>query len=635
MSGPEAARPGPGPGPGSVPPTDPRAAVPERDGVGGDGKTPGGAARLPGQGRWWRLGAVTAAFAGLLWGATSWDGGLRLDAGPSTDGAVASVPAPGALLVEDAALACPGPELLGVEADGGDHGGDSAGVGAGVRQSVEVAAAVAPDGLGDQASEGAVGGGGAVLRTTADEGATADLVADGPGTLGVDEAAAGLVDADGAAAPGLVGGQLGLTPGPGSRGLALTACTAPAETQWLVGGGGEPGRTEQLVLTNPGPDAVTVQVTVWGTDGPAVTTGGAAVVVPGRGRSVHLLDALAAQVGSPVVRVRSTGGAVVAHLGEHHREGTTELGAEVVGPAAAPATDLVVPALTDGELPTDGGTTVTLRLVAPGDEEAVVDLTALTADGAVRLASGVTRVPAGSTVDVVLGDLPEGAHALRVRSDTPVTAGALLTLDPVGDAPLAPDDASVTTAPEGAGDGPSGDAAASTADPPAGDDAAATGQPSPAADASGTTADPSATTDAPAAGPPPVLRPAGETAWVAATTPSRTPVGIALPARYGIPQPRTLLVVSVVDATTATVHLLDDRGRVTREELGRVGNDTTVVVDVPAGTRAVWATTDGDAGVVASVVVGGADRVGPYLTAATLPAVPWGRAATEVTVVRP
>ena len=55
----------------------------------------------------------------------------------------------------------------------------------------------------------------------------------------------------------------------------------------------------------------------------------------------------------------------------------------------------------------------------------------------------------------------------------------------------------------------------------------------------------------------------------------------------------------------------------------------------PAGTRAVWATTDGDAGVVASVVVGGADRVGPYLTAATLPQVPCTRAVPAVVPVLP
>ena len=52
---------------------------------------------------------------------------------------------------------------------------------------------------------------------------------------------------------------------------------------------------------------------------------------PAHHRGQELLDALAPSASSPVVRVRATGGTVVAHLGEHFREGTTDRGAEVAG----------------------------------------------------------------------------------------------------------------------------------------------------------------------------------------------------------------------------------------------------------------------------------------------------------------
>lgn len=566
---------------------------------------------LPGGAGWWRLGVASASLAALVWAAGAWDVGLRLDAGAAVTaddaGATSSGPAS---LVEASALACPGPELLGVQGEEG------------IEQRVVVAAAHGP---ADLQEVPAADGGSASLLVTGDGAAPIDTGTRNAVDLAIDEGVGALVLADGARAPGLVGGQLGVSVDPGSRGVSLVACASAAETQWLVGGGSAPGRTEQLVLTNPGDDAVTAQIDVMGAEGPAPTAGTSAVVVPARGRTVHLLDALAGPVEAPVVRVRTTGGPVVAHLGEHHRDGTTDLGSELVGPAAAPATDLVVPTVRPADLP-ENATTVTLRLAAPGDAAAVVDLTALTGEGAVRLASKVTRVAAGHTVDVVLDDLPDGALALRIRSDTPVTAGALLELAPSSDDPL-PADGTTSTTP------PPADGAGTTASPADGSAGTAT----PGDDAPGTAApdDGSSATAMPDEEPPPLVRPSGETAWVAATVPSTGPVGLALPARDGIPGARTVLAVSVVDATEVTAHLLARDGTVARTELGRLPNDTTVTLDVPSDVRALWVTSEGAAGVVASVVVTGADRGGPYAAAATLPATPWARPLTEVTVVRP
>lgn len=641
---------------------------------GPDASPPPPRRRLPGGRGWWRLAAATASVGALVWTATAWQGGLDLGGGVRTDGGdgAAGTADPGttgsaagaAALVEAAALACPGPGLMG--GAGGAAGSDAR---PGAPQRAEVLAALAPDDLGP--SGRAQDGGAARLLRTGETGRTQDVGVDGPAAaLTVDEGTGALVLADGVAAPGVVGGQLTVSTEPGGRGVSLAACTSPGETQWLVGGGDGPGRTEQLVLTNPGDDAVTVEVDVWGAQGPVPTTSTSAVVVPPRGRTVQLLDALAGPVEAPVVRVRATGGPVVAHLGEHRRDGTTELGAELVGAAAAPASDLVVPVVhaddaqaddvqTDdvpddddpdddgprtGDAPTADGTAatgdegpeggaaaterptsrvvtgVTLRLAAPGDRGAVVDLTALTTDGAVRLASQVTRVPAGRTVDVVLEDLPDGALALRIRSDTPVTGGARLELAPSGEDPLPADEAAATEpAVKGSGDVPA--STSGTVDTSAATDG-------PDGDGAGVTAGPDD-------GPPPLVRPAGEVAWVAATAPTTGPLGLALPARDGVPDARAVLAVSVVDATEVTAHLLDTDGAVRRHELGRLPNDTTALLEVPADVRAVWVTSAGPAGVVASVVLTGADRGGPYAAAVTLPAVPWARPTTEVTVVRP
>ena len=135
----------------------------------------------------------------------------------------------------------------------------------------------------------------------------------------------------------------------------------------------------------------------------------------------------------------------------------------------------------------------------------------------------------------------------------------------------------------------------------------------------------------------PLLRTAGELAWVSATTLSAGPVGSGIPDPGAVPGGTARLVLSAVDATTVTVHWLDEDGRSSTDVVD-LPNDTGRALAVPAGARAVWLTTtdpSGEgpgAGVVAAVHVTGADGRGPLVASTTLPAVPW---TSTVTTVRP
>ena len=461
----------------------------------------------------------------------------------------------------------------------------------------DAATTAAPDEERDGAGGTAAGpASGSVLRTT--DGAEVEELQHGiPVGVEVDEEASAVVTALDGLAPAVVGGLLEVGTVPGARGAAVAGCAPQGETRWLVGGDDDPGRTEQLVLTNPGTDTVTVEVSVWGADGPVATTGAGAVVVPAGGRTVEVLDALAPGADAPVVRVRASGGPVVAHLAEHYRDGTTDRGTELVGAAAAPATDLVVPALPAVPEGHDGQ--VVLRVGAPGEAEAVVELTALTADGAVPLADRVTRVPARSTVDVPLDDLPDGAVALRLRSDEPVVAGARLEVLPAGDEP-------VVVPSEGDGEG----------------EEAGGGDEERADREDGTEQDE------------PLVRPAGETAWVAATQPSTTPTGMALPDRSLLPHGSAELALTAVDGTTAWVTWVDEDGRETARWID-LRNDTTLVLPVPDEARAVWVVGAGPAGVASALHLTGTDELGPYVASTTLPQLPWTRHATDVRPVIP
>lgn len=550
---------------------------------------------------WTTLAVALVSVAALVWTGTAdvaWGPGPR----EASDAAVAtgSEDLP---LVRTASLACPGlPEAASTVR--------AALPGESVLPALVVAGA-ADTAAGSSAPETADR---AVLRRLAADrpssGATGRSVTTGDAELALAAGEGAALDVGGALAPGALAGQVALVTSAGGRGLALTACTRPGETQWLLGGGGTAGRVEEIVLSNPGQDPVQVDVQVHDEDGPVEVSGGRGIVVPPGQQVVRLLDALAPGAVAPAVGVTSRGGPVTAHLTDHYRDGTTDLGLEVVASSALPARDLVVPALPEG------GTRV-LRLVAP-EAEALVELRALTGSGAATPSTPAVRVPAGATVDLPLEDLPEGAVGLRLRSDQPVTAAAVLRSDPTDDEPLDPQDSAASTG--------SPDQGASTASaPPSGDAAVTTSPP-----------DGTAVTTAPPGGEQgePVRRPAGDLAWVSAQRLTTDPSGLALPSRGEIPDGQARLALSVVDGTTVDVVWLGDSGTTSVESV-QIGNDTTTTLDVPEDARAVWVRPTGPNGVVSSMHVSGSDGLGRYVAASALPPVPWGRDVVGITRLVP
>lgn len=214
-------------------------------------------------------------------------------------------------------------------------------------------------------------------------------------------------------APGFVAGQSFVADGSRGAGLAALPCTAPTADAWLVAGGGDKGRQERLVLTNPGGNAVTVEIDALGAKGEEGTR---TEVVPAHGRSVVLLDAIGGTDGPQAIHVSSSGGLVVPTIVDHHLDGLTPAGVDTVTPTTAPATRQVIPASATGR---ERG----MVLGVPGGSDAVVEIRRVGADGS--SSADVTTVPAGEATDV---ELPEakGVHSWVVESDEPVVAAAQL-----------------------------------------------------------------------------------------------------------------------------------------------------------------------------------------------------------------
>jgi len=241
-----------------------------------------------------------------------------------------------------------------------------------------------------------------------------------------------LVSGDGALAPGTVATQRSWVKSGDDHGLFTAACMPAAASSWLIAGGAQPGRRERLVLTNPGPNPVTVDLTVLGVNGPVQSPNGHGLVVGPYARTVVLLDAIAGSEPSPVVQVNAQGGEVAAVLSDTWLDGVIPRGGDDAAPVSPPARQQVI-----------AGVSVvgraTLRVAVPGDNEAVVQARALTPTGPIALPSGgVTRVAARSTKDIDLGSLPPGAYAVQVRADVPVVAAAMVERRPAD--PAAPSD---------------------------------------------------------------------------------------------------------------------------------------------------------------------------------------------------
>lgn len=238
----------------------------------------------------------------------------------------------------------------------------------------------------------------------------------GPPVVSTDELDGTPVRVTGTAerAPGLLATQYFTADGKRVSGLAASPCQTPTADAWLVAGGGEDGRQERLVLTNPGGNAVTVRLEVVGAPD---DTQERTVVVPAHERRVVLLDAIGGTEAPQAVHVTSTGGLVVPTIVEHQLDGLTPAGVEAVTPTAPPAERLVLP----GGV---GGSSRGIVLAAPGGEDAVVQISRL-GDGPARGVEVVT-VPADSVLDV---DLPsaDGAQGWLVQSDEPVVAAAHVT----------------------------------------------------------------------------------------------------------------------------------------------------------------------------------------------------------------
>lgn len=297
------------------------------------------------------------------------------------------------------------------------------------REPVGEATVVCPEPSGGRiavaTAPGGDGTGQAVVRTVGDPGRRLGKVAQ-RGSVWTETLTGGapavIVNAQSSMAASLEVEQTSNTGTGAGEGLSGMRCPQPDTSFWFVGDGVGLGRATVLHLVNTDETPASVSVDVYGPDGPVTSAAANGISVAPHSRTSIQLGALAPKPSITALHVRSETGPVVAALHTRAERGEQALGADWVPQTAEPRRKLLIPGIPAGAGPRK------LRLVAPGDDTARVQVQAVTTEGtyAPEGKQSVTVQPGAVTELDLSKALSQRAAAVRLTADVPVTASMVI-----------------------------------------------------------------------------------------------------------------------------------------------------------------------------------------------------------------
>ncbi|MQA03659.1 MAG: hypothetical protein GEV07_13375 [Streptosporangiales bacterium] len=230
-----------------------------------------------------------------------------------------------------------------------------------------------------------------------------------------------VVGAKGATAPGFEAEQYRRKDDGKDRGMADVRCATPSNNWWFAGPPTTGGASSELYLSNIDSAAATVDVLVYGPDGPVDPNVGRGISVdPGEQRVVSVTE-LAPELPVSAVRVVAKTGRVAASVRSEVKDGGTSYGASWVPPATPKSGNLIVPALPPGAGDRK------LVLFTPSGEDSTVHLRLSTSDGSFAPA-GKDRVdlPAQQAISVDLSEMmTKSVTALQVNAQVPLVGAVV------------------------------------------------------------------------------------------------------------------------------------------------------------------------------------------------------------------
>ena len=210
-----------------------------------------------------------------------------------------------------------------------------------------------------------------------------------------------------------------------TRGMASNPCVSLSSDAWLVGSTTDVGTANQLVVTNPGQTAVTVNLEAFGSVGPLDLGSHASLAVDAASTQRFDLDGVIPGDSRIALHATTSSGAVGISLQQNSLDGATPAGVGFITGAAA-NDELTIPGVTISS--EESAVAPTLRLVNPGSETATASITLTGQDGREDLPGGSDVVVApGSVLDLSLDGVDPGEYAVRITGEEPLAAGVMLS----------------------------------------------------------------------------------------------------------------------------------------------------------------------------------------------------------------
>jgi hypothetical protein len=197
-------------------------------------------------------------------------------------------------------------------------------------------------------------------------------------------------------------------------------CTAPATSQWFVGGTADVSSKGAVYIVNSGLSVAIVDVFTWSENGEqAVKT----ISLTANSSAAVKLDSLAPGDSNIVVKVVARSGRVNSYLVDERVKGLQKLGGDSVNAISAPARKFVITGIPQ-QLVNKKVPIHYLRLFVPGVADANLTLELLSSDGRfIPTGFNERKLVSGQVVEFKLEpEVAKGAFAIRLTSDQPVLA---------------------------------------------------------------------------------------------------------------------------------------------------------------------------------------------------------------------
>jgi len=197
-------------------------------------------------------------------------------------------------------------------------------------------------------------------------------------------------------------------------------CTAPATSQWFVGGTSDVSSKGVIYLVNSGLSVSIADIFTWSENGEQAVK---IISLKANSTVAVKLDSLAPGDSNIVVKVVARSGRVNSFLVDERVKGLQKLGGDSVNAISAPARKLVISGIPQ-QIVKKKVPTHYLRLFVPGVADANFTLELLSSNGRfIPIGYNERKLISGSVVELKLTpEVAKGAFAIQLTSDQPLVA---------------------------------------------------------------------------------------------------------------------------------------------------------------------------------------------------------------------